>query len=207
MARNRGKPGLMSFLGNIRREGRHMGLWDDIVCVAMVGALLVAMPSDGFGKLGRPGGAAQKAWAAYTEAQRQCQQELGDFLSSRRPDLKEIILASRDLQLALIERRSLEFNSLLVNHPERVVRDQGISRFSNFDWTDEDAKVLRRSNPDYEAAVRRVEVLRQRSEGHPLGAALRAAHQALAKDAGYQKIYERFEQKSEAAGKLLGGGR
>ena len=184
-----------------------MGLWDDIVCVAMVGALLVAMPSDGFGKLGRPGDAAQKAWAAYTEAQRQCQQELGDFLSSRRPDLKEIILASRDLQLALIERRSLEFNSLLVNHPERVVRDQGISRFSNFDWTDEDAKVLRRSNPDYEAAVRRVEVLRQRSEAHPLGAALRAAHQALAKDAGYQKIYERFEQKSEAAGKLLGGGR
>jgi hypothetical protein len=165
--------------------------------------MLLAIPSNGFGGLGTAGDAAEKAWTAYTQAQRQWQQELADLLSSRRPDLKEIILVNRDFQFALIERRSLEFRYLLAMHPERNVGDQGISRFANYDWTDKDASALRRSNPAYEAATKHVEALRQRGDEHPQRPALREAYQALAKEADYQEMYGRFELRVKAAEKLL----
>jgi hypothetical protein len=174
-------------------------------CVAVAYMLLVAHAANGFSGSGNSTEVSRKAWTAYTQAQRQFQQELADFFVSRRPDLKDLVLVSRDLQLSLIERRSLEFRYLIATHPERIVRDQGISRFSNYDWTDEDAKVLGRSNPDYEAARRHVGALRERSDGHPEWPVFRAANQVLAKDADYQKIFERFEQRVKAAGKLLEG--
>jgi hypothetical protein len=176
-------------------------------CVSFACTLLVALSANGFSGSGSSTEVARKAWTAYTQAQRQFQQELADFFVSRRPDLKDLVLVSRDLQLSLIERRSLEFRYLIATHPERIVRDQGISKFSNYDWTDEDAKVLGRSNPDYEAARRRVGALRERSDGHPQWPALRAANQVLAKDADYQKIFGRFEQRVEAVDKLLEGSR
>lgn len=176
-------------------------------CVAVACAMLVALSSNAFGGSGISGDAAEKAWTEYVQAQRQFQQELADFLASRRPDLRDLILVSRDLQLSLIERRSLEFRYLLATHPERIVRNQGISKLASFAWTDEDAKGLRHSNPDYEAVATRVEVLQERTDGHRQWPALRAAHQAPARDAEYQKIYGRFRQRVEAAGKLLEGGR
>jgi hypothetical protein len=143
----------------------------------------------------------------YVQAQRQCQEELADFLSSQRPDLEEVIVVSRDLQLTLIDRRSLEIRYLLAIHPEWVARSQGIPQFANFHWTDKDGIALSRSNPDYAAAVRRVEVLRQRNDGNPQWPALRAANQSLAKQPDYQKIYERFEQQIKLAEKFLQEGR
>jgi hypothetical protein len=159
------------------------------------------------GGSGISGDGAEKAWTECAQAQRQFQQELADFLASRRPVLRDLILVSRDLQLGLIERRSLEFRYLLAMHPERIVRNQGISKLANFAWSDEDAKVLRRSNPDYEAVAKSVELLQERTDGHRQWPALRVAHQALARNADYQKIYGRFQQRVEAAGKLLDGGR
>ena len=171
-------------------------------CVALACVMLVAISSNGFGGSGGSD-TAGKVWAAYAQAQRQWQQELADFLSNHRPDLKKLILVSRDLQLALIERRSLEFHYLLATHPERIVRDQDISRFSNFHWTDEDSNTLKRSNPEYAAAAKRIEVLRQHNDGNPQWPALRAANQSLAKETDYQKIYGRFDQRVKAAEKLL----
>jgi hypothetical protein len=176
--------------------------WAALAC-----AMLVALSSDGFGGCASSTDVAGKARAAYTQAQRQFQQELADFLATRRPDLKDLILVSRDFQLAVIERRSLEFCYLLATHPERIVRDHGISGLANYDSTDEDAQALRRSNPDYVATIRRLEVLQEHNEGNPQWSALRAANQALGKDADYQKIYARFERRIEAAGKLLKGSR
>ena len=146
---------------------------------------------------------ADKTWTTYAQAQRQWQQELADFLSSQRPDLNEVITASRDLQLALIDRRSLEFHYLLATHPERIVIDQGISRFANFHWTDQDGLALSRNNPDYAVAVKRVELLRQRSDSNPLWSALREANRSLANQPEYQKIYARFEQRLKTAEKIL----
>jgi hypothetical protein len=144
-----------------------------------------------------------KAWTAYVQAQRQWQQALADFLSSQRPDLKDVIAASRDLQLALIDRRSLEFHYLLATHPERIVTNQGISQFANFHWNDQDGVALSRSNPDYAAAVKRVELLRQRSDANPQWPALREANRTLANQPDYQKIYARFEQRLKTAEKVL----
>lgn len=147
----------------------------------------------------------ENAWKAYARTQRQFQQELADFFGSRRPDLKDLIQTNRDLQLALIDRRSLEFRYLLSTHPERIVKDQGISRFANFGWTEEDSIALQRANQEYEAVVKRVEELRKRSQSDSQWLALRAAQKALANDAELKKIYQRFEGHEQAVQKLLEG--
>jgi hypothetical protein len=177
------------------------------MCVVFASGMLVGMPSSGFCQSGNSDDVALEARTAYTKAQRQWQQDLADFLSNRRPDLKKLIFVSRDLQLAMIERRSLEFSYLLKTHPERIVRDSGISQFSNFDWTDQDGDALRRSNPDYALLEKRVQVLRQRNDGDPQWPALRAAYQSLAKEAEYQQVYGRFQQRVKEAEKLLAGNR
>jgi hypothetical protein len=166
-------------------------------------AILVGIPTNCRAAPSGADDAAGKAWAAYSQAQGQYQQEMADFLSSRHAELKEVIVLSLDMQLALIERRSLEFRYLLATHPERIVRNQGISQFANFAWTDKDAHALRNSNPAYSAAPKRVETLRQRSQEHPQWPALRAANQSLAKDPEYQAIYQRFDQRVKEAEKLL----
>lgn len=166
--------------------------------VAFAIVTLLALCSTSFGGPRFSPGNAQKAWAAYVQAQRQFQEELADLLVTRRPDLKELILVSRDSQVALIDRRSLEFGYLLANHPERIISDQGISRFTNYDWTDDDANTLKRANPEYEAAIKRIQTLQKRSDEDPQWPALRAANRALAKDPDYQKLYERLNQRLEA---------
>jgi hypothetical protein len=165
--------------------------------------MLLALSSNGFGGSGSSGDTVQRVWTAYTEAQRQFQRELADFLISRRPDLKDLIVLSRDLQLALIERRSLEFRSLLATHPERIVRSQGISKLANFDWTDEDAALLRRSKAEYDKATERVRALRDQSDGHAQWPTLRDAIKTFATEAEYQMVFQRFDERVEAAGKLL----
>jgi hypothetical protein len=174
------------------------------ICAFM---LLLAI---GFQRAGYAAGAndsLEKAWTAHAQAQCQLQQELAKFFISRRPDLKERFELNRDLQLALIDRRSMEFRYLLATHPEKIVRDQGISRLANYEWTDEDQNALRRSSPEYEAARKRVEELRKRSEETSQGHTLRDAQQALAKDPELLSIYQRFEEREQAAQKMLEAGR
>jgi hypothetical protein len=185
-------------------QQRAVKIWS---VLAFICSMLAGMPTHGFVGSGGSNGAAEKAWAAYAQAQHQWQEELADFLSSRRPDLKDLIVISRDLQSALIERRSLEFRYLLATHPERILRNQGIAQFSNFQLTDEDLDALSRSSPDYAAALKRIKALRQRSDGHPQWPALRAANQSLVNENGYQTIYRQFERRVQTAGKLLEGSR
>jgi hypothetical protein len=181
-----------------RRTPVHAIISVTFACSALLGIALVGLSASRASD-----NPADKAWTAYAQAQRQWQQELADFLSTQRRDLKEVIAASRDLQLALIDRRSFEFHYLLATHPERIVTNQGISQFANFPWTDQDTIALSRSNPDYAATVKRVELLRQRSDSNPLWSALREANRSLANQPEYQKIYARFEQGLKTAEKIL----
>jgi hypothetical protein len=181
-----------------RRTPVHAIISVTFACSALVGIALVGLSASRASD-----NPADKAWTAYVQAQRQWQQELADFLSTQRTDLKEVIAANRDLQLALIDRRSFEFHYLVATHPERIVTNQGISQFANFPWTDQDTIALSGSNPDYAATVKRVELLRQRSDSNPLWSALREANRSLANQPEYQKIYARFEQRLKTAEKIL----
>jgi hypothetical protein len=119
-----------------RRTPVHAIISITFACSALLGIALVGLSASRASD-----NPAEKAWTAYAQAQRQWQQELAGFLSTQRTDLKEVIAASRDLQLALIDRRSFEFHYLLTTHPERIVTNQGISQFANFPWTDQDHRV------------------------------------------------------------------
>ena len=144
-----------------------------------------------------------KAWNIYTDAQRHWQEELAEFLTRHQLDLKDLIALQRDLQLALIEKRSLAFQYLLKVHPERIVTDQGMSQFANFVWDEHDAEALKEVNPEFAHVEERIKDLRQRSDGHPQWPALREAHQFLAKDPEYQVIYNRLQEKVTQAEKIL----
>lgn len=144
-----------------------------------------------------------KAWHVYTDAQRHWQQELAEFLTRHQPELKDLIALNRDVQLAMIEKRSLEFQYLLKVDPERIVTDQGMSRFTNFDWDNQDAQELRQVNPAFAQVEERIKDLRQRSDSHPQWPVLREAHQSLAKDPEYEVIYDRFQEKVTQAEQIL----
>lgn len=170
-------------------------------CVLAMLGLLLGMPMSTWGQTTHEH--LLKARNVYTGAQRHWQQELAQFLTRHQPDLQDLIALNRDLQLAMIERRSLEFQYLLKVHPERIVTDQGIARFANFDWSDQDAEELRRVNPAFAQIEERIKDLRQRNDSHPNWPALREAYQSLAKDPEYQVIYKRFQEQVAQAEKIL----
>jgi len=186
-----------------RMRRRSVPILNAIVSVTLACSVLLWLALASLNASSASDNPADKAWTAYAQVQRQWQQELADFLSTQRPDLKKVIAASRDLQLVLIDRRSFEFHYLLATHPERIITNQGISRFANFPWSDQDTISLSRSNPDYAAAVKRVEPIRQRSDNNPQWPTLREANRSLANQPEYQKIYARFEQHLKTAEKLL----
>ena len=170
-------------------------------CVLALLGLLLGLPKNTWGQSASEH--RLKAWNVYTEAQRYWQQELAEFLTRHQPDLKDLIALNRDLQLAMIEKRSLEFQYLLKAHPERIVTDHDMSRFANFDWDDHDAEALREVNPEFAHVEERIKDLREHNDGHPQWPALRAAHQSLAKDPGYQVVHRRFQEQITQAEKIL----
>jgi len=202
-------------LGNILQEGWFLGLVRFRIIAAILAGhrivlactMFVCLNLSAFGNATNTVDSPEKAWTAYTQAQRQFQQELADFFTSRCPELKDLIHENRDLQLALIDRRSLEFRYLLSTHPERIVKNEGISRFTNYGWNEEDQNTLRRSSQEYEAALKRVAELRKRSDEDLRWPIFRAAQKALEHDPEFQRIYERQDERTKAAEKLLEGRR
>jgi hypothetical protein len=162
--------------------------------------LLVAIAKSGFTQSTPE---ATKAWTLYSDAQRAWQQSLAEFLSRRRPDLKAIIALSRDLQLAMIDRRSIEFRYLLDAHPNRIIKNKGISTFANFDWDSQDETALRRLKTEFVRAGQLVQDLQQRNNNHPQWPLLREAHQSLAKETEYGDLYQRFQQEVKNAEEVL----
>ena len=188
----------MRYPMNVSRKAGQVGL----ACASLLGLYLFV-----FVRSRNAAPSLEKSWTTYAHAQRTLQQELADFFINRRPDLKENFEVNRDLQLALIERRSLEFRYLLSAHPEQIVSDQGVSRFANYRWTEENQNALRHTSPEYEAARKRVEELSKRNEEASRKQSLHEAQQGLAKDAELQKIYQRFEEREQAVQKMLKAGR
>jgi hypothetical protein len=165
-------------------------------------AVLLGIPSTGFVAPRALEDSAGKAWTAYVQAQRQLQVEVADFLSSQRPDLKEVIVVSRDLQLGLIDRRSLEFRYLLET-PRAHHQKPGHFAVRKFPLDRPGRHHAAKVEPRLRRGSKRVEVLRQRNDSNPQLPALREANQSLAKQPDYQKIYARFDQRVNAAEKLL----
>ena len=143
--------------------------------------------------------ARQKAVAA----QQRFQQDMYDMLASRWRHLEGLAAAQRDLQLALIDAQTLRFYFLLQHHPKKIVRDQGISPFLNFDWTQEDNDQLRADSPDYGELEKRIKRLQGRSDGHPRWPEAREKTLSLQSEADFQDAMERLKKAFEEVEELL----
>lgn len=140
-------------------------------------------------------------------AQQRFQQDMYDMLASRWRHLEGLAAVQRDLQLALIDARTRRFYFLLEHDPERIVRDQGISPFLNFEWTPEDNHQFRADSSEYVELEKRIKKLRGRSDGHPQWPEAREKALSLQSEADFQHAMERLKKAFEEVETLLDAGR
>jgi hypothetical protein len=136
-------------------------------------------------------------------AQKRFQQDMYDMLASRWRHLEGLAAAQRDLQLAYIDVQTLRFYFILQHDPKKIVRDQGISPFLNFDWTPEDNDRLRADSPEYVELEKRLKRLRGRSDGHAQWPEAREKTLSLQTEADFQHAMERLKKAFEEVEELL----
>jgi hypothetical protein len=98
----------------------------------------------------------------------------------------------RDLQISLNDARTLRFYFLLEHDPGRIVRDEGVAAFINFDWSDEDDDQLRALSLEYTALEKRIEELRRQSDGHPDWPQAREKAKSVQGQPDFQEALERL---------------
>ena len=117
------------------------------------------------------------------------QSGLRDLIVAERPDLTELANLNRDLQVAMAQSRRDRMVCLLESDPKRIVTDKGLSRFSNFDWSDADTTRLVTGNAAQEQLLARIEVLKARNNGHPQWGELRSfIHKQLVKTPEFEAV-------------------
>ena len=100
-------------------------------------------------------------------AKTEFQNSLRDLIVRQHPEFAELADLNRDLQVGFAEARRARFEYLLLNDPGRIDTANGLSRFTNFNWTDADTRNFRRANDVYRVLEDRMTELRQRNDGHP----------------------------------------
>ncbi len=146
---------------------------------------------------------ASRAWQVYATAQRAWQVDLAALLTRDRPDLADIAQLNRDLQLSLIERRSLTFEHLLRSGPGRIVIDRGASAFANFDWGEGDDARLRGADPKLRSVAERIARLRKASDGQPQWEAFRQHSRSMAGGPEYQGLFAKLQSALRKVERIL----
>jgi hypothetical protein len=167
------------------------------------GILVVAAAMTAGGSAEARLGLRDEAREKAAAAQQRFQQDMYDMLASRWGHLEGLAAAQRDLQLAYIEAQSLRFYFLLQHDPAKIVRDQGISPFLNFDWTDENNDQLRADSPEYMELEKRIKKLRGRSDGHAQWPEAREKALSLQSEPDFQDAMERLKEAFEEVEELL----
>ena len=166
----------------------------------VVSALFVVSPAgaDDFAATAR------NAQVAYATAQREWQGGLAELVIEKKPEFEAVATAQRDLQWAYRERRTARFEHLLAKHPSRIVLTEGLSRFTNFDWSHEDTEILREADPEYAALEAKVAALRKRNDDQPDWPSFREYFRnTLVKSKDFQALLGEFMEKQKAVEALL----
>ena len=129
----------------------------------------------------------------YAAAKTRYQQDLRDLIVAEQPDLMPLADINMQLQSALAEARHLKMLHLIGTDPKRITADQGLSRFANFDWSDQDTATLAASSDAFRAIDEHTRALKQQNNGHDQWPALRTFAQGpMLKHPGFKSLTERF---------------
>jgi len=132
------------------------------------------------------------AWDRYISSQKQVQVKTHHYMKLEAPKLTELFDKSLDLQLSLIDQKSVRFNFLLAHHPEEIERRQGFESFVNFPWTDEDEQVLEQANGEYRSLKEKIAKLTQTVESDPDFPQLKSQLLSLESNVKYREVISRF---------------
>ena len=142
-------------------------------------------------------------WEKRAQAQIEFQRQLADLLLTHAPEYKPLIITSRELQIAMIKARQRRYYFLLANKPDQVIRDQGQSRWVNFEWTEEQEEQLLESDQGYAALRATEDALKERNQDHPHWPPLRAVFTQVVKTEEYQRITKSLTETLEEIDALL----
>jgi len=136
---------------------------------------------------------ALKAADKDLEAKVQFQNKLHDMIVTSKPEFKALAAINRDLQISMAEERRDKVDYLLKKHPERVVTDQGLSKFSNFDWSDADEGRFLATSEAYQKRHAAMSDLTKQNNFHPDWPRLRGFFRGeLTKKPAYKTLMTEF---------------
>ena len=100
--------------------------------------------------------------------------------------------------------RTARFEYLLANDPSRIVLTKGLSRFTNFAWSDEDTQTLRQVDPGYAALEAKIAALRKPNDDQPDWPSFREYFRnTVVKSEEYEALLSEFTEKQKTVEALL----
>jgi hypothetical protein len=132
-------------------------------------------------------------WKDYIVAEKRLQVDLANLMGNQWPELQSVAGLQRDQQFALVELHNLKFQYLLVYDPDRIVYDEGLSQFADFDWNEADSEALRELNPDFSKLERWAELNSKRLSDHPNVTLVDERIASLQRDERYQSMMDRYQ--------------
>jgi hypothetical protein len=141
---------------------------------------------------------AGQAWSTYSLAQKKYQNDLAGLIVRSDMRFKNIAIIQRGLQLAYINKRTLQFYYLLNIKPKVICLSEGVSAFANFPWEENDTKTLGNSNPEFAKLLKEIETLKNKNKDENLMNSLRIWFRdtcSASKD--YKKILEALHSGEE----------
>lgn len=123
-------------------------------------------------------------WEQKINAQIEYQNRFAEILLKDAPDLKEIIVIGRDLQITMYEMKREKYLYLITRHPSRIDLDNDL----NFEWADEDESSLIQASKYYASLKKKKEELKTKNQGHPMWPALREICNKVRESEKYRNV-------------------
>lgn len=109
----------------------------------------------------------EKAAAVDFAGKEAFQTALHDLVVSRASRFETVSSVNRDLQIAMARAQTLRIIFLAARSPARITTGEGLSKFTNFGWSQDDTAVLAKQSREYRALESTIWALGEQNNGHP----------------------------------------
>lgn len=134
----------------------------------------------------------KEIWSQYREHYLDFQEELYRAGSRKWPDSRPVLKKQYDYEKANMKWRTMQFEYLLNNHPNRLYTKGSIYEFINFPWTEKDTRRLLKENPEAKELLDRVKRLKKNHFNHPKWPEVRKKMRSLPSDSQISEVQQTF---------------
>lgn len=134
-------------------------------------------------------------WEKYVEAFKTYHRQLYNFARDRWPSWKDAFQDQKKYQFARIKLKTMKFEYLLNNDPDRLVTEHGIHDFINLVWTEEDTRKLRREVEGAAALIERVQQAKEAFQDHDWKTIREEVRSLPEGDNRYHEIQTAFQER------------